>query len=348
MASKPKTKKTSTSSPKSKSAPKTTAAPKTRAASKTKTAPKTQAAPQTQAASNPQSPQAPVVTDLPPRIIERLVEVIRTSTPREQGIQEYAVWSVRSASRWVLDNEGVSISFRDIRKCLQASAEAIGNWNNPPQEVRNACADMFLMGEKTMEEIAREYGVTGRKVKRWVLARAGKNAPFKPKVSRRKSEPFAPEMVEGFHRVIREKWPSDFGFYSPQRRWTIHSVLEWMNAQGGREWMLHDAQRLVKRHGPIPSRKEPRQVVSIKSRGIPRPKKIASEGQTEREPETLIDYEAAIAEARAAMGKLPAPELPKFGPGIRTGKHAKGNIQQKKKLEKAKKKQKQKARKKKK
>jgi len=294
------------------------------------------------------APPPPTVSELPPRILERLVDVIKTSTPREQGIQEYAVWSAKAASKWVLKNEGIVIRYPDMKKCLVATGETLGNWNVPSLEVRNACADEFLKGKKTMEEIAREYGATGRKVKKWVLARAGEKAPFKPKVSRIKNGPFDPEFVAAFKRVIHEKFPSDFDIYSPQRRWTFHAILEWMNLQPGRKWMLHDAQRLVNKHGPIPRRKEHREIVPFKLRlGTALPPKVPFKGYAEQEPDSLIDYEKAVAEARAAMSKLPKPELPKFGPGVRTGKHAKGNIQQKKKAEKAKKKQKQKARKKK-
>ena len=230
----------------------------------------------------------------------------------------------------------------------------MGRTSKIPVKMKLAAIESILSGERKQADVAREYGLSRQAVSQWVKThREGK------RLGRRKQPEVTEAQKDELFEAFTSRRPADFQISTsdPDGAWDLFSGRELLLQVTGHPYRENFVANLMdelgwepdlpvefrwyykERPGPKQKHRSSDQRVSKKTREV----KPKARNKDRREM-SLEDLEKMKDSIRQTQSGIPTSPLPRLH-GVRTGKNAKGNIQQKKKSKKRQKKKKRKARK---
>lgn len=186
----------------------------------------------------------------------------------------------------------------------------------------------ILENGKSRAQVARELGVSKQAVSIWVRQKAsGETLAGR---GRPRVVPMSDEEKGEIQRIIRDSAPSDHGIAAGDNRWTFKAVRAMLKQRRNRLYNRAFLEPLMQEWGLTNPDLFPGTKKSIPAREH---KEVAAHRPRRTNGDDLSYYEEQVRQTHVEMKKRGIKDEPGQGysHGIRTGKHAKGRIQQKKK-----------------
>jgi len=201
---------------------------------------------------------------------------------------------------------------------------------------KEAAVDAIEAGEKTQAEVARQFGVSRQAVSSWVKKRA-RGHVLGPR-GRPVMLPLTAPEKDGLREIVRSRPPSKAGIRVKTDEWTIDAVRTLLHRERGRWYTESFVRPLMVEWGLLedaPTRpatstaKETRRGCDDERPAAPR---RMSRNELSYYEEQVRQTQAMMKDKGVVLDEDVAP-----GHGIRSGKHAKGSIQKKRKKKRKKK-----------